>query len=456
MLDSILFWNQVALDAAKNDFSSPDPATLPKPQHPGPTYASRALAIVHLAMHDAYRGIKGTGSAPRTYLNYAPATPDTNDLEAAQAAVAAAACLTLTKLFSKQKEFFQRKLRDFLVLLPENDPKLAKGLAWGQLVATRMLDERASDGADNAEDPFNVANFSYAPSTEPYRHRPDPLAPDQPFLGPRWGQVKPFGINNLTTVIPELPDPVKLPEYVEDFQEVVGKGRAAGSTRTTEETVIGLFWAYDGARNLGVPPRLYNQVVRAIVEQKGGVSEERNAKLFAMVNVAMADAGIQAWHEKYKHNLWRPVVGIREADAGWGATGRGDDLKDTKGDPFWQPLGAPRTNSSGPPSFTPPFPAYPSGHATFGTAALCVVQQELKLGDDFEFDFVSDEFNGESVGATGVRPRHKRRLTIRRAIEENVLSRVYLGVHWRLDGLMGKRIGEQIADKIVAKFPARA
>lgn len=446
MIDSILYWNQVALDAGKIDFSSPDPTTALMPQQAGPTYAARALAIVHLAMYDAYVGIKGGGA---TYLNYAPETPGTTDLQAAQAAVAAAACLTLIAMYSKQKDTFLKKHREFVVLLPDHDPKISKGLAWGSLVATKVLADRKNDGSD-------APNDLYAPSSEPGRHRPDPLTPTQGFLGPMWGKVTPFGINNLNTAITPLPDPLSLPQYVADFNEVKNKGVKQGGTRTADETTIGLFWAYDGARNIGVPPRLYNQVVRAIVIKKGTVTEAQNAKLFAMVNVAMADAGIQSWHEKYKHNLWRPVIGIREADATWGPTGFGDGKPATHGDPYWEPLGSPRTNSSGPVAFTPSFPAYPSGHATFGTAALRIVQLALGLPDNFAFEFVSDELNGESVGATGVRPRHNPTLTIATAIEQNILSRVFLGVHWQFDGRTGQAIGAEIATKIAAAFPAKA
>ena len=438
----------MSLDAVKMDFASPTPADPPSPQQPGPTYLARALAIVHLAMHDAFIGIRGTDPS-KTYINYSPATPGTTDLQAAQAAVAAAACLTLIAMFSKQKDFFLAKHQEFLVGVPDTDPEIARGLAWGKLVAERILASRKSDGSD-------ASNDQYAPSTLPYRHRADPLTPSQGFLGPLWGKVAPFGINNLNAVITALPNPVTLPEYATDFDEVKGKGRDQGGTRTIDETNIGLFWAYDGARNIGLPPRLYNQAVRAIIEKKGGVTELQNAKIFAMANVAMADAGIQAWHEKYKHNFWRPVLGLREADAGWGPSGLGDKNPATSGDPYWRPLGAPRTNSSGPASFTPPFPAYPSGHATFGTAAFKVVQIAFSLPDTFAFDLVSDELNGISVGATGIRPLHKRSLTIRKAIDENVLSRVYLGVHWKFDGLKGQQIGEAIATKIVGAFPAMA
>ncbi|MEQ1638098.1 MAG: hypothetical protein ABL903_15565 [Methylococcales bacterium] len=452
MIDSILYWNQVSLDAAKTDFSFPDVPNLTddqRPQQPGPTYLARALAVVHLAMHDAYMGIKGT-SSPKTYLTY-PSTPGTTDLQAAQAAVAAAACVTLIAMFSRQKNTFLAKHSEFMVMLAlaDGDPKISKGLAWGHLVAEKMLADRKNDGAD-------ASNDFYAPSSEPYRHRPDPLTPKQGFLGPLWGNVKPFGFVNIRTSIAPLPDPVPLPEYTADFNEVYNKGVDQGSTRTLDETRIGLFWAYDGARNIGVPPRLYNQVVRAIVAEKGGVSEKENARLFAMVNVAMADAGIQAWHEKYTHNLWRPVVGIREADAGWGPTGKGDNQAGTHGDPYWQALGAPRTNSSGAPSFTPNFPAYPSGHATFGTAALRITQAVLNLQGSFAFKFVSDELNGENIGATGVRPKYIADLTIDSAVEENILSRVYLGVHWQFDGRKGEDIGNVIASNIAGVFPAKA
>lgn len=447
MIDSILYWNQVALDAVKTDFSSPDPTVAPTPQQAGPTYTARALAIIHLAMHDAYIAIKGIG-VPKTYLTYTT-TPGTTDLQAAQAAVAAAACVTLIAMYGKQKDIFLKKYSEFMVMLNDNDPNIAKGLAWGHLVALSMLADRKNDGAD-------ASNDLYAPSVEPGRHRPDPLTPAQGFLGSLWGNVRSFGFNDLKASITPLPDPLSLPVYTADFIEVAGKGVNQGGTRTLDETTIGLFWAYDGARNIGVPPRLYNQVIRAIVEKKGDVTEIENARLFAIANVAMADAGIQAWYEKYKHNLWRPVLGIREADAGWGPTGKGDGKVGTHGDPYWQPLGAPRTNSSGATSFTPNFPAYPSGHATFGTAAFRVTQKVLNLPPDFAFKFVSDELNGESIGATGVRPRHNHDLSIASAIEENVLSRIYLGVHWEFDGRKGEEIGDQIATKITAVFPVKA
>lgn len=447
MLDSILYWNDVCDAVTKEDYSTPDPTINPNPQQVGPTHTSRALAMIHLAMHDAYFGVTKTSN---TYLPFtAGDLPVTNSVTAARAAVGAAACLMLISLYSRQKADIQTRHEAFITQLNGNDPAVARGLAWGRTVANAMLADRKNDGSE-------LPNDFYAPSTEPGRHRADPLNPAQGFLSPEWGKVKPFTINNLTTQIPgSNPPPMNDNAYTTAFLEVYAVGRKESATRTIDQTAVGLFWAYDGARNIGVPPRLYNQVVRAILAKKG-TSESENARILAMVNAAMADAGIQAWDQKYRHNIWRPVIGVRESDAQWGPAGQGDGNPLTAGDPDWVPLGAPATNQPQRADGTPPFPAYPSGHASFGTAALMVVQNALNLDSSFTFSFVSDELNGESVGKLGVRTRHVRQLTIDKAIDENVRSRVYLGVHWLFDGLEGKKNGEKIAQMVVANFPARA
>lgn len=443
-MDAILYWNQIALDVTKADFSTSDPTINPTPQQGGPTRTSRALAMVHLAMYDAWVGVQG---GPK-YLTYGageiPAV--TNDLATAQIAVATAACLTMIALFSRQKDDLWKEHGKFVASLGCQSVQISNGISYGSLVAAKMLAARENDGAD-------ASNDSYVPNPGAGRHRADPTSPGQGFLGPLWGKVKPFGIDRLTTKVPgSAPPELNSPAYAEDYNKVYEKGRNQGGTRTAEETTIGLFWAYDGPRNIGVPPRLYNQVVRAISKKKG-VSEADNAKLFAMINVAMADAGIQAWYEKYKYNIWRPVLGIREADASWGPDGKGDGNHKTVGDPYWMPLGAPPTNQPAKAAATPNFPAYPSGHATFGTAAIRAAANMLCLPDSFEFSLVSEELNGEAVGATGVRARHERKLTISSAIEENVLSRVYLGVHWEFDGREGQKNGQIIGKLIAENFP---
>ena len=104
-----------------------------------------------------------------------------------------------------------------------------------------------------------------------------------------------------------------------------------------------------------------------------GIGRIELARLLALVNMAMADAGIAIWESKYYYELWRPVTGIRESDAGTGPTGLGDGNPATVGDPTFMPLGAPASNSTGP-NFTPPFPSYPSGHAGFGGALFQILR----------------------------------------------------------------------------------
>ena len=175
-----------------------------------------------------------------------------------------------------------------------------------------------------------------------------------------------------------------------------------------------------------------------------GNSPDANARLFALVNAAMGDAGILAWDQKYLHDVWRPVVGIREHDDSMGpdaAAAATSDLNDDC-DPAWLPLGAPNSNTSKR-DFTPNFPAYPSGHATFGAAALHMVRLFYGVPPGnraadalFPGTFVSDELNGVTKDAKGVvRPRHARAFPrgLWQMIEENGFSRVFLGVHWFFD-----------------------
>jgi hypothetical protein len=164
----------------------------------------------------------------------------------------------------------------------------------------------------------------------------------------------------------------------------------------------------------------------------------------------MADAGIAVWESKYYYQLWRPITGIREADQGTGPTGEGDGNAATIGDPSFMPLGAPASNLNGP-NFTPPFPAYPSGHAGFG-GALFEILRNFYERDDVAFTFVSDEFNGVTLDHDGnVRPLIPRHFaSFSEAEEENGQSRIYLGIHWSFDKTQGIAQGQRVADYVFA------
>ncbi len=293
MKDSILFWNEIALEA--NRISHTDGSR----EQNGPTLSSRALAIVHLAMYDAYAGVVKSPALPP----YLPGLPNPQAGASAQAAVAAAAYATLSSLFPSRRAFFDS------ILANVGDTSNA-GHSFGLTVAQKILDDRKNDPSANAGD--------YKPSLARGKHRVDPDNPGQGFDAPFYGaRSKGFAI----TKRHELdPPPFDNEEYLKALRQVRGKGIMPELTgtlpddieaRTVDETLIGIFWAYDGASGLGTPPRLYNQIVRQVAIAKGN-TEAQNARFFALVNVAMGDAGILACDQKYVHELWLPVLGIRE------------------------------------------------------------------------------------------------------------------------------------------------
>jgi Vanadium chloroperoxidase N-terminal domain len=430
-MDPILYWNDVALEA--NRVSHTDGSM----EQNGPTLSSRALAIVHLAMYDAYAGVMGN---PPDLPFYLPGllTPPLPPGTSAAAAVAAAAHATLSKLFPHQKPFFDMKHAQAGL----QGAGLQDGHQFGLKVAQKLLDDRKTDP--------DASDNGYAASIARGAHRPDPDNPTQGFHAPFYGaKSKGFAVT-MRHELDAPPQPGDL-SYISALQEVRGKGIAPElmgtvpvcSRRTTDETLIGLYWAYDGAVGLGTPPRLYNQIIRKVAKAQGNTVAQ-NARLFALVNVAMADAGILAWDQKYIHDLWRPVVGIREHDVSMGPTGMGNNDIDDDCHILWLPFGAPKTNELKK-NFTPPFPAYPSGHATFGAAAFHITRlfYGIPVGDRSPDDlfhglaFVSEELNGVNTDNKGtVRPRHVRNFPtggLWQMIEENGRSRVYLGVHWVFD-----------------------
>ena len=217
--------------------------------------------------------------------------------------------------------------------------------------------------------------------------------------------------------------------------------------RTEEQTFIGIFWAYDGTPSLCAPPRLYNQITVQIADQRR-LSAIQFARLLALVNVGMADAAMTIWESKYYYDFWRPIAGIRESDPGTGPTGLGDGNPDTIGDINFMPLGAPASNLTGP-NFTPPFPAYPSGHAGIG-GALFQIMRRFYGTDNIAFTFVSDEFNGQTADNNGnIRPYRPRSFSnLSQAEEENGQSRIYLGIHWSFDKTEGIALGRRVGDYV--------
>lgn len=500
----VFYWNFVGLEMNRLTHSLGGPQT-------GPTMSSRALGLLHLAIHDAWFGLQATPTFP-PYLG----TPVVDDvptgggslgLTAQEVAIGGAAVTVLDALYRNTGTGISVVARDQLVSAldkmivdaPFQLNALDPAFAFGQAVAGRILTLLAVQPGQ-----IGAGQGRYEPRTDRYFFRDEPvnsvrlpaIDPDHPergdkpvriYHGPFYGTtVATFSATDEDALIlapppkdePANPAPERA-EYRAALREVKrlgGAAHAAGTTRSPNQTVAAYYWAYDGANLIGTPPRLYNQIVRAIAWDRRGLQgdaalqEDEFVRVFALANTAMADAGKFSWREKYRYEFWRPLSGVREHDVIHGpewddaaatlssqqpATEPTDGLRD--GDPFWEALGAPETNTDKI-SFKPPFPAYPSGHATFGAACFQIVRlfykdrNGLSFGDhdcdDIGFSFVSDELDGYSRDLhqpyMAARPITDQpgmiRTRIRRsfpglwhAIFENALSRIFLGVHWRFD-----------------------
>ncbi len=507
--DPALYWNLVALDVNRLAHS------LEGSRQGGPPMSARALGIVHLAMHDAWFGIVGAQPGFDTWLTRNAAQDDLFKLPPVPAgadparALAGAAYAALHALYmwpsgagvpSEEQKSAAKCILDFLqrrLAAAQPKPNIADtGFQFGVKVAqviVNLLEVRASEPGVDDRLPDGTR---YVPSDLPGKFRADPTNPVVLFKkkeggspparpvyhGPFYGGTAARIAAQKMHVNAAPPSASSMDaEYMQSYRAVyaLGGSPALNTTlRSPDQTVSGLYWAYDGAKLLGTPPRLYNQIVRTVIASKRAPSSSPDApyaqehtnesvRLLALVNVAMADAGVFAWAEKYRFEYWRPLSGVREHDPSAGPAGAADGNAPIAGDPFWTVLGAPRTNTNGI-AFKPPFPAYPSGHATFGAAAFQMVRRfyaardnialDPRGVDDIAFDFVSDELDGYSRDlyqshddntVITQQPGNVRTRVVRRfdslwdAIRDNGLSRVYLGVHWlfdafaRADGLDG-------------------
>ncbi len=508
----VLYWNHVALEMNRVTHTLGGPQT-------GPTMSSRALGLLHLAMHDAY--FYAVGSA-RAYTPYLPIT-ELNKLwddaknfpsagpslaggdKAALDALCGAAAAVLQAMYGQggpgisanANSTLRTELNAYIGGFQSDAFNRLNVLdpahRFGAAVAELILDSLAVGPDDIGADAGN-----YVPRVGPFYFRDEPvnpvrrvsIDPDHPergtfanrvYHGPFYGATVPAFAVQAPDQHVIAPPPKKLADltnpasdYAQEVnfvREFGGAPQLASTKRTPDQTVAGYYWAYDGANLIGTPPRLYNQVLTTVALQnlRAGTPKEQHEELirvFALANVAMADAGKFAWKEKYRYNYWRPLTAVRENDPGCGPSFQGQPAQSSlaKGaDPFWLALGAPETNTNKL-SFKPPFPAYPSGHATFGAACFQMArlfytlrntpkdatpEQVASRKDGIAFSFVSDELDGINRDLHGtydpavpivdqpgiVRTRVVRHFdSLWQAMFENAISRIYLGVHFRFDG----------------------
>ncbi|MDW9667808.1 hypothetical protein GOB27_14560 [Sinorhizobium meliloti] len=571
--DPVLFWNGVSLDLVAYDHSIPASDS----RAPGPCATSYALGFVHAVIADAVKFAYGTDY--NFYFAPPAGSPPTNKA----LFVGGAAAGVLAHIYNTDGHVFHidtRRQEFFRILNPSSLADWFEGLNHAKAIASRKAD--VNDGKatwDWSHIRRLLLSSTYSPKTR--GHNIDPLNPSQDFYGSQWGNHHPFIDGWDKDALFYTPEELKpfaenSPEYIEDLNEVQVKGRdvsddeTIGGTpitkRTEAETNVGYYWAYDGPRLIGTPPRLYNQIVRLIAIADGlGIQDK--ARLLALCNIAMADAGIATWFLKYhsQYVVWRPILGVRNRSDG--------ETPHVE----WRPLGAPKTNKVGPapqrtpapsatapspvaeavgqtslsqaaalsrigafaveataadiagagptdtvlvsfeptvedtaqsllgagrsqrllhaepgpgtstagnaecqvtewPSFSPNFPAFPSGHATFGSACFEVVKAFRSskgitnpeiIGETLK-NFRSDELDGTALdfspspgcpskardvvafddyprteGDT-VNPLSNLDLIIR----DNARSRVFLGVHWQFDADVGVKVGKIVAGRV--------
>jgi hypothetical protein len=439
-LDAVRRWNEIAINATGLDHTPVAPGEdRIFGEQLGPARSSRAMAIIHIAMFDAINAVIGR------YQSYSGLHP-VHEPVSLHVAVSQAAHDTLVALFPSQKTALDDRLREDLQLV-EAKPEKINGIELGRRAAAAILKLRQADGSEIPEPHLGVNYFT---SNKPGHWRQDPISRIPIALGAHWGECKPFVLESTNQFRAPPPPGLKSAAYAVAYNETKalgGDGITTPTQRTAEERFIGTFWAYDGTPSLCAPPRLYNQITVQIADQQKLHAIEL-ARLLALVNVAMADTAMAVWDSKYYYDFWRPVTAIREADPGTGPTGKGDGNPNTIGDPNFIPLGAPASNLQGP-NFTPPFPAYPSGHAGFGGAVFQTLRRFFGT-DQLGFTFVSDEFNGVTRDNQGdVRPYAPRSFSrLSQAEEENGQSRIYLGIHWAFDKTEGIAQGRRVADYV--------
>ena len=383
-----------------------------------PFRESHYYAMVNIAVHDALNNI-----IPK-YQTYALNARD-KDADP-DAAVAQAAHDVIAFFFNKLnpaanttpqpiQDSIHNLLATSLDAIPAGEAK-TKGIALGAAAAQAIIQNRTGDG-------FTTAQFPIVQGTLPGQYRSTPPFTANGFYdSPGWGNVRPFSLQSSTQFAVPAPYAINSPEYTADYNEVKGMGcltcTGAGG-RTLDQERIAKFWVESSA--LG-----WNKVGKAIAAQKNppagraGMDAWKTARLFAMLQMSVADAYIACLKAKINYMFWRPYTAIQLGD--------NDGNPNTVGDLTWQVLVSP----------IPPIADQPSAHAAAGGAAS-VLLKEFFEKDEFDFSFESSALPGLPRSYT----------SFSEAARENSLSRIYVGYHFRKavdDGeALGKSVGGWVA-----------
>jgi hypothetical protein len=362
--------------------------------------AARVYVLMHVAVFDSVNGIEG---------RYSPYHVDATAPRGSsrRAAAIAAAYNTLLAFFPSQKSTLDGELSSSLASLsaddgdPEDSQSIDRGLAWGQQVANDILAWRSSDG-------FNTVLPPVTGGLAPGQWRPTPPAL-QSMATPQLATMLPYAIASPSQFRPAGPPALNSAQYAADFNETKTLGSDTSSSRTAEQTFIATYWAGNSAIS-------WNRVASSVAIVHHTTLSE-NARLFALMNLALGDATVAGWDSKLHFMSWRPVTAIPLADS---------LNPDTVADPNWKPL-----------LVTPRHPEYVSAHAVFSSASAGVLA--AYFGDDTIFSL-------ESVSLPGVFRTYN---SFSSALDEITLARIYAGIHFRSACIDGRSMGTAIAQYVL-------
>jgi hypothetical protein len=389
--DAVSDWNEIASNAIVATAGQPPPVSV------------LSFAMVQGAVYDAVNAID---RGHRPYLVAPPARRSDSE----PAAAATAAFRVLAALFPAQQASLQARYDASMAAVADTPPGAkAGGIAAGQAAAAAMLAARADDGR-------------FSPFTIPIGTTPGTWRPTAPAFAldpaPWIGNVRPFLVPSAQWLRTRGPNALTSRAYARDFNEIKSVGALHSTTRTADQTDAAIFWQEPIFA-------LFNRIFRTLAtDRQLGLAD--SARLFAVTNLAAADAAIGCWNDKYHWNFWRPITAIREAAS--------DGNPATEADPAWLPLFDPATPVAASPALvTPPFADHPSGH---NCAAGAIVPT---LRHFFGTDRVAFSATSTKSGTT----RSFTRLSD--VLREMINARVWAGIHFRTADVQGAELGAKVA-----------
>jgi hypothetical protein len=396
--DPVLRWNAIGTQAC---------GTLERG-----TTEQRDIAMMQLAVHDALNAIRPRYASYALHMRPQPQA-------SAPAAIATAAHDVLVATIPGERANLDADYAEDLAAIPKGTAK-RDGIAIGRASAQAILLMRARDGADAADiDDTPSPGMGRWEATPPEHRR---------ALMPGWTSVTPFAMQSAAQFAPPPPPALHSAQYARDYEEVRRLGGEHSDARTEEQTQIARYWS----SNAGA---FWNEIARLVVNARqhdgnagNNLDTWQRARMFAMLNTAMADGFVSAWEAKYRYRYWRPITAIHRGEA--------DGNPATRQDAGWTSL-----------LVTPEHPEYPSAHSVLSGAASAVLR--CALGDD------RTPFRLTSHGAFAGITRHYPGFEA--AAKEIADSRVYAGAHFRTantEGLAeGRRIGTFVCRDLLPPLP---